>query len=393
MIMIDFFTDAQTLFDYTRNLRRDIHRNPELGLKEVRTAEIVARELRALDLTVTTGVAETGVVALMDSGQPGPVVLVRFDMDALPINEETGLEYASQIPGVMHACGHDGHTAIGLTVAKLLYAHLSQLTGKIKFVFQPGEEGLDGAKRMIADGILENPKPDVALALHLWNEEQIGWLGIKPGPLMAASDTFHIRVLGRGGHAAAPNFAKDPILASTQIIMALQSIVTRDISPLDSAVISVTSLHGGEAMGVIPSEVEIMGTIRTFISTTRDLIFERIRQVATGVGEGMGCQLEITFTSIAPAVINDALITRRVQEVASRTLPESTIDPKVRSTVSDDMAYIMKEIPGCYFLVGSANAQKGLSAGHHHPRFEFDEQILPQAVALMAAAVAEFLGG
>ncbi len=191
--MIDFVSEAQALSEYTRLLRRDFHQHPELGFQEVRTAGIVARELSQLGMEVTTGIAKTGVIALLEGARSGPVVLARFDMDALPIIEETGAEYASLNPGVMHACGHDGHTAIGVTVARLLHAHVRDLSGTIKFVFQPAEEGLGGAEGMITEGVLQNPAPDYVFALHLWNEKPVGWFGIAPGPVMAASEVFRIK--------------------------------------------------------------------------------------------------------------------------------------------------------------------------------------------------------
>ncbi|MCK5430678.1 MAG: amidohydrolase, partial [Anaerolineales bacterium] len=276
---INFLADALNLFDYTRTLRRDFHQHPELGFKEFRTAGIVARELNDLGLEVTTGIAETGVVALLEGLRPGPVVLLRFDMDALPIVEETGAEYASLTPGVMHACGHDGHTAVGLTVARLLTAYSQEFAGTVKFVFQPAEEGLGGAEIMVAEGVLDNPKPDITLALHLWNEEQVGWLGIAPGPLMAAGEIFRVRVTGKGGHGALPNQTIDPVITTAQIISALQSIPSRNVSPLQSATISVGSIHGGEVFNVIPSEVEFHGTIRTFESSVRQVVLERFQQV------------------------------------------------------------------------------------------------------------------
>jgi len=244
--MIDFISEAQGLFDYLRTMRRDFHRFPELGFNEYRTAGVVARELNALGLEVSTGIGKTGVVALLEGAHPGPVVLARVDMDALPIQEETAAEYASQNPGVMHACGHDGHTAIGLCVARMLEAHRDELAGTVKFVFQPAEEGLGGAQAMLADGVLENPRPDYALALHLWNEQPFGWLGVTPGLAMAASDRFQITITGRGGHGASPHLTVDPVLAGAQVITALQSIVARNVNPLKSAVVTVTCLTGGK---------------------------------------------------------------------------------------------------------------------------------------------------
>lgn len=388
---INFLADALNFFDYTRTLRRDFHQHPELGFKEFRTAGIVARELNDLGLEVTTGIAETGVVALLEGSRPGPVVLLRFDMDALPIVEETGAEYASLTPGVMHACGHDGHTAVGLTVARLLTAYSQEFAGTVKFVFQPAEEGLGGAEIMVAEGVLDNPKPDITLALHFWNEEQVGWLGIAPGPLMAAGEIFRVRVTGKGGHGALPNQTIDPVITTAQIISALQSIPSRNVSPLQSATISVGSIHGGEVFNVIPSEVEFHGTIRTFESSVRQVVLERFQQVVAGIAQSMGCEVEIDMQMLTPAVINDQKITTQVQRVAQSVLPDSYIEENYRAMVSEDMAFMMQDIPSCYFLIGSANPEKGIDASHHQPRFDIDEDVLPHAVALMAAATVSYL--
>jgi amidohydrolase len=390
--MIDFINEAQALFETTRALRRDFHRHPELGFNEFRTAGIVTRELNDLGLEVSTGIGKTGVVALLEGARPGPVVLARFDMDALPILEETAAEYASQNPGVMHACGHDGHTAIGLTVARILGAHREELGGTVKFVFQPAEEGLGGAEAMLADGVLENPRPDYSLALHLWNDQPLGWLGVTPGPAMAASDRFQVTLTGRGGHGASPHLAIDPVLAGAQVVTALQSIVARNIDPLKSAVVTVTSLAGGEAFNVIPSTVSIRGTIRSFEPQVRSLVMERFHQVVDGVAQAMGCQAQIETWRITPAVVNDPQVTNRVQSVAERLLPDCDLDKVGRTMGSEDMAYLMDDIPGCYFFIGSADAARGLNAPHHNPLFDFDEAALPRAAAMMAAAVVDLLG-
>lgn len=389
--MIDYLNEALDLFGYTQKLRRDFHRHPEIGFEEIRTAGIVARELNSLGLEVTTGIGKTGVVAILEGKQPGPTALLRFDMDALPINEETGAEYASQNPGLMHACGHDGHTAIGLTVARILQAHRDELAGTIKFVFQPAEEGLGGAEAMIKDGILENPKPDISLALHLWNEKPLGWVGAAGGPVMAAAEIFHIRIIGKGGHGAVPQLAVDPVLAAAQIITAVQSIVSRNVSPLQSAVISVTTMRSGEAFNVIPPEVELQGTIRTFDPEVRRQVLEHFTQVATGVGEALGCQVELDAKSITPAVINDPELAKRFQNSIARLLPDSKPITNYQTMGSEDMAFIMREIPGCFFFIGSANSEKGLDAAHHHPRFDFDERALSEGVAVMAAVASEYL--
>lgn len=389
--MKDIYTEAQELFSYTQKLRRDFHRHPELGFQEIRTAGIVARELQELGLEVSTGVGKTGVVALLEGQRPGPVLMMRFDMDALPIVEETGADYSSQNPGVMHACGHDGHTAIGLTVARLLHARLHELAGSVKFVFQPAEEGLGGAESMIADGVLQGPRPQFTLGMHLWNEQPYGWLGLASGPVMAASEIFEVRITGKGGHGALPHQTIDPVLASAQIITALQSVTARNVSPLQAAVISVTSLHAGEAFNVIPPYAEMKGTIRTFEAEVRELVLHRFREVVQGIAGALGCTAEIKLQTLTPAVTNDPQVTEFVRRAAEKALPGIPQNYANRTMGSEDMAYFMQEVPGCYFFVGSANSEKGLDAAHHHPRFDFDERALVQGATLMTAAAVEIL--
>jgi amidohydrolase len=390
--MADFISEAQALFEYTRSLRRDFHAHPELGFHEVRTSGIVAKELNKLGLEFSSGIAGTGVVALLEGAKPGPVILVRADMDALPIVEETGAEYASQNPGVMHACGHDGHTAILLTVARMLLAHRQELAGTVKFMFQPAEEGMGGAEKMIEAGVLENPKVDRVLALHVWNEQPVGWFGISNGPMMAGAEIFKIKVDGKGGHGAAPHQSKDPVLAAAQIISALQGIVARNVAPLQTAVVSVTTIHGGETFNVIPPSVSMTGTIRTFDPDVRAIVLQRFEETVQGVAQAMGCQATIELERLTPATINTPETAMRVQAMARRLFPDAEIETGNCITMgSEDFAFMLEKVPGCFFFVGSANPEKGLDAGHHHPKFDFDEVALPRAAALMAATVADLL--
>ena len=388
--MNDIFDQANELFEYTRELRRDLHQHPELGYHEVRTAGIVARELGQLGLEVTTGMAETGVVALLEGSQPGPVALLRFDMDALPIQEETGAEFSSLNPGVMHACGHDGHVAIGLTVARILHERREQIKGAVKLVFQPAEEGLGGAERMMEAGVLNLPQVDYTLALHVWNERPVGWVGVTTGPLMAGADIFDVRIDGKGGHGALPQESVDPVVAAAQIISGLQTIVSRNISPLDTAVVSVCRLRAGEAFNVIPQFVEFGGTLRTFEPAVREKVVERFSSLISAMAESFGCKAVVNVQRLTPAVRNDPAVTARVMQ-AVQGIPGLQVQSGYRTMVSEDMAYLMEKIPGCYIMVGSANAEKGLNFGHHHPRFNFDETVLPNAVAVMVSAALELL--
>jgi len=390
--MADFLAEAQSLFEYTRSLRRDFHAHPELGFHEVRTAGIVAQELSKLGLEFNTGIAGTGVVALLEGAKPGPVILVRADMDALPILEETGAAYASQNPGVMHACGHDGHTAILLTVAKMLQAHRDELAGTVKFMFQPAEEGMGGAEKMIEGGILENPKVDRVLGLHLWNEQPVGWFGISNGPMMAGAEIFKIKVQGKGGHGAAPHQSNDPVLAAAHIVSALQGIVARNVAPLQTAVVSVCTIHGGETFNVIPTAVDMTGTIRTFEPEVRTRVLQRFEETVHGVAEAMGCRATIDLDRLSPATVNHPETALLIQTIAHQLFPDAAIESANCITMgSEDFSFLLEKVPGCFFFVGSANPEKGLDAGHHHPKFDFDEVALPRAAALMATTITYLL--
>ncbi len=389
--MKDFYQEAQELFEYLQMLRRDFHRHPELGFKEVRTAGVVARELSQLGLEVSTGIAETGVIALLEGKKPGPVVLLRFDMDALPVVEETGVEYASENPGVMHACGHDGHVAVGIAVARMLNDERQDLSGTVKFVFQPAEEGLGGAARMIKDGVLANPEPAHTLALHLWNEMPVGHAAFVSGPLLAGAGFYSIKLTGRGGHGANPQQTIDPIVAAAQIVSAAQTIVSRNISPMKSAVLSVTYVKAGETYNVIPPSAELRGTLRYFEPEVKQKLYDRLGEMVNGVAQAFNCQPSLEFVDLTPSVVNDPAVTQRLAKMAIKVIPSLEINTSYRTMVSEDMALMMDQVPGCYFLVGAANSEKGLNYGHHHPRFNFDETALVNAASLMASAAVELL--
>jgi len=395
--MPNFLQHAEELFPYTQSLRRDFHRHPELGFREVRTGSIVAKELEALGLEVTKGVGKTGVVGYLEGSRPGPTILLRFDMDALPISEETGAEYASTNPGVMHACGHDGHTAIGLTVAKMLHARRDHLAGSIKFCFQPSEEGTNGeevggALMMMRDGVLESPKVEKTLSLHLWNDKPLGWIHVAEGPVMAGAEMFTVKLTGKGGHGAAPETTVDPVVAAAQIVTALQTIVSRNVPGLKPAVVSVTSIHSGTAFNIIPQTAELNGTIRTFEPEIRKLVLERFQQIVHGIASSMGCQAEITIKQVTAPVINNGAVAASVLNSAQTLFPDREINTSAYLTMgAEDMGYMQEKADGCYFFVGSANAEKNLNYNHHHPKFDFDERALVTASALMATAAADLL--
>jgi amidohydrolase len=387
----DFYAAAKDLEAEMIARRRDFHQHPELGFQEYRTAEIVATELNQLGLEVQTGIGLTGVVGLLEGDRPGPTILMRFDMDALPIQETNTTDYISRSAGVMHACGHDGHTSIGLAVAKMFVPLRKELIGTLKFVFQPAEEGLGGAAAMVKDGVMHDPSPERSLSLHIWNDKPLGWVGATNGACMSASERFTITLQGKGGHGASPFLTKDPVAAAAQIITALNTIVARNVNALDSAVVSVTAVKAGEAFNVIPDVAELRGTIRTFRPEVREVVLRRVQEITEGIAKAMDCPATIEFKSITPAVVNEFEMAGSVRAVAARLPGVTNVVDDERTMGSEDMALMMNTVPGCYFFVGSANPEKELDFPHHHPRFDFDERVLVQGAALMASAAAEYV--
>lgn len=390
MIKPDFKQEAEALFDEMVQMRRDFHRYPELGFQEMRTSGIVAARLGQLGLEVQQGVGQTGVVGLLEGAQPGPTVLLRFDMDALPIQEETDVEYRSQNPGVMHACGHDAHIAMGLALAKIAARYQQQMAGTLKFVFQPAEEGLGGAFAMIADGVLENPRPDVALAMHVWNPAPYGRVRVVTGPCMASSSVFTLTVQGKGGHGAAPHLAIDPVLAAAHIVVALQSIVSRNINPQDSVVVSIGQFTAGTTFNVIPDRAILKGTVRSYNNELHRLIYRRILEMATRMADAFSCTATMETIAIIAAVNNAPEPTAIVRQAATQIMGANNIDER-RTMASEDMGYILEEVPGCYFFIGAGNEELGLVYPHHHPKFDIDERAMIHGVAIMAEAVAHYV--
>lgn len=386
------YDEARQMFPELQAVRRDLHMHPETAYEEVRTAGIVARTLTELGLEVTTGVAKTGVVALLEGEHPGPVVLIRADMDALPIQEGSEKEYSSRVPGKMHACGHDGHVSVGLAVAKILSKHRSDLHGTIKFVFQPAEEGMNGAQAMIDTGVLENPVPDACLALHLWSSRPVGWVSFTSGPIMAGADFFSVHISGKGGHGAIPHQAIDPLFAAAQIAVVSKTLVSANISAMENAVLTVTSFQAGETYNVIPSKAELRGTMRTFTPGTRKRLIEAFERLLTSTAAATGCSATWEDLSVAPPVVNDAKTAGILDETARQIAPDLKIDNQYQSMVSEDMALMLARVPGCYFIVGAANDELGLNYPHHHPKFDIDENALPIAAGIMAAGAARLLG-
>jgi len=388
---IDFKSEALAMRDQLVAWRRDFHRHPELAYQEVRTSGIVAKHLADLGIEVQTGIGKTGVIGVLDGAQPGPVVMIRFDMDALPIVEANQTEYASLTPGVMHACGHDAHTAIGMGIAQVLTKHRHRLKGTVKFVFQPAEEGGSGALAMIRDGALEGPRPDVSMGLHVWNELPVGRAGVGAGPIMAGAGKFAIRVQGKGGHGALPHQTVDSILVGSAIVSALQSIVARNVSPRDMAVVSVCSFHAGHAFNVIADSAELTGTFRWFRDEVGDLLTRRIHEVAHTIAQSMGATATAEIIPLTSATVNDARTAAWVREDAERVLGAAQVEPEQFTMGAEDMSEFLNRAPGCFFFVGSRNDARGIDAPHHHPRFDIDEDALPFGVAILAQSAARYL--
>lgn len=391
MTAVEFRAEAEGLATQLVNWRRDIHQHPELAFQEIRTAGLVADALRRLGLEVRTGVGRTGVVGLLKGRRPGPTVMLRADMDALPIQEASEAPYGSQQAGTMHACGHDGHVAIALGAATLLARLAADLAGRVLFVFQPAEEGLGGARAMIADGVFAEGLPSAAFGLHLWNSMPVGRVCAQAGPMMAAADILQITVRGRGGHGALPHEAVDAIAVTGQILSALQTIVSRNVDPQETAVLSIGTVHGGTAFNIIAETVELEGTIRTFSPAVRETVLARLQVLLDGITAGMGARYDLTVQTVAPAVVNDPAVTETARAAAVQVVGATSVAWHAPLMVSEDFAEFQQLVPSCFMLLGSGNAGLGLSAPHHSPRFDFDESALPIGAALLAAAAARFL--
>jgi len=374
--------------------RRDFHMHPELGFEEVRTAGIVADHLRGLGLEVCTGVGKTGVVALIEPdcvSENAPTVMLRFDMDALPICEANNVSYRSSVDGIMHACGHDGHTAIGMGVAQVLTSCRNDLAGRVKLVFQPAEEGLGGALAMIADGALEGPRPAAAFGLHLWSRIPLDEIIVQEGPLMAGADKIQLVVNGVGGHGAMPHETVDAVVVASEIVLAWQTVVSRAVNPTTPAVVTVGSFQAGSAANVIAGRAELEGSIRSFSIETRDLLVQRLQQIAEGICAAHRARCEFTFIPGVLPTINSAAGAALMRDVAATLVGANRVDSMTPAMVGEDMSEFLMRAPGCYVLVGANDPDGPLNSPHHSPTFDFDERMLSTGVALLATTAAEYL--
>ena len=387
--------------------RRDLHQHPELSNREVRTAGVVAGHLQALGLRVQTGVAHTGVVGLLHTGRPGPVIALRADMDALPVTEQLDLPFASksrasfngQEVGVMHACGHDCHVAILMGVADLLAGMKQQLSGSIKFIFQPAEEGPPpgeegGAALMIRQGVLENPKPEVIFGLHVFAGVEAGTIAYRPGPAMASSDRIRVTVTGRQTHGALPWRGVDPIVISSQIVLGLQTIVSRQVDvSLEPAVVSIGAIKGGVRDNIIPDTVEMLGTVRTFNEDMRVDIHARIRNTVEMIARSAGAAAQVHFDNAYPVTVNDVPLTERMVPTLQRVAGADKVFVGQKITGYEDFSFYQQKIPGFFFFLGITprGTDRKQSAPNHSPRFFVDETALVLGVRSLAHLTLDYM--
>ena len=383
--------DVAGLNDQLIATRRDFHRHPELSFQERRTGEIVANRLDELGWKVKRGVAETGVVGLLEGSGPGKTVMVRVDIDALPIQEPKDRPYSSLVDGVMHACGHDGHTAVGMAVAELLSRYKDSIKGQIKLVFQPAEEIMSGAIKMIEEGVMKNPDVDRVLSFHLWSGLPVGQVVSQAGPIFSSADEIRITARGRGGHGGMPHLSVDPIIIASHIITSLQTILSREIAPTQTAVLGFGTIHGGTAFNVVSDQVELSGTVRTLDDSVREFVLRRTEEIASAVAKGLRGEAQFQHVRGAPAVVNDESVARLVAEVATPIVGEDNVVSIPPPQVGDDATFFLREAPGCYFLVGCANSQRGITASHHNAQFDIDEDSLPLATRILTEATLRYV--
>jgi len=387
-------------------IRHQLHQHPELGNREFETAKLIAEYLRGLGLDeVRTEVAHTGVVGVLRGSKPGPVVAVRADMDALPVTEDTPFPFKSTVRatylgqdvGVSHACGHDVHMAVELGLATVLASLQDRLPGTVVFIFQPAEEGAPpgeegGAALMVKEGVLENPAPEAIFGLHAsWNTP-VGVLGYTPGPALAASDHFTATIHGRGAHGAQPEVSVDPVVMAAEAIMALQTIRSRNMSPIEPGVVTVGLVRGGTRFNIIPDDVLLEGTVRSYHTETQDLVERRMREILGGVTAAGGGSYELTYERGIPVTVNDLALTERMVPSLERAVGADNVERLDPATVAEDFAYFANEIPGFYYRLGTL--KPGTTSGNHHtPTFQADDSAIPVGIKAMAYLVWDYLGG
>ena len=384
-------------------LRHQIHQNPELGNREFETAALVADHLRSLGIEVTTGVAHTGVVAVLEGGRPGPVVAVRADMDALPVTEETPFEFKSTVRttylgqevGVMHACGHDIHTAVQLGVASLLASMRDEIPGTVKFIFQPAEEGPPpgeegGADLMVREGVLDNPRPSAVFGLHALAEMEVGKVGFTVGPSLAAVDHFIAKIKGRQAHGAYPHLSIDPIVMAAQVVTALQTIRSRTLPALEPSVVTVGIIRGGERFNIIPAEVHMEGTVRTYNEEVRDAIESRMHEILAGITAASGGSYELSYDRGSPATINDPELAEQMLPTLARVMGADNVVDLDPVMGGEDFSFYANEVPGFFYRLGQVKSGT-TSGGHHTPTFMADDSSVPVGMHTMTTLLLDYL--
>jgi amidohydrolase len=386
--------EARGVLDETIELRRRIHRHPEIGLTLPRTQQVVLEALAPLGLEVRTGSRTTSVVATLEGARPGPTMLLRADMDALPLQEDTGLPFASEVPGAMHACGHDSHVAMLVGAARLLAARRTSLTGRVVFMFQPGEEGYHGARVMIEEGLLEGDRrPDAAFGLHVGARHPAGVIATRAGALLASGDTFQITVRGDGGHASAPHDCVDPIPIACEIVQAFQTLVTRRVNAFDPAVLTVAKIEAGTTRNIIPETASLLGTIRTVSEKTRANVLEGIRRVAEGIAGAHRATAEVTLIPGYPVTVNDDAFAARVLRVATELVGPERVQPMATPIMgSEDFSYVLQRVTGAFAFLGT-RPDEGPAPPNHSNRMLVNERALPVGIAMHVAMALDVLGG
>ncbi|MGG4130924.1 M20 family metallopeptidase [Paenibacillus illinoisensis] len=372
--------------------RRHLHRNPEVSFHEEKTSSFVADMLESFGVEVKRHVGGHGVIGTIRGDKPGPVVMLRADMDALPIQDEKDVEYASQKAGAMHACGHDGHVSILLGTALYFSKHKADIQGEIRFLFQPAEELLPGgAVKVIADGALEGV--DVIYGIHLWTPLPVGVAASKEGPLMAAADDFYIEIKGKGGHGGMPQSTVDSLVAGSALVMQLQTVVSRSVDPLRPAVLTIGTMQAGSAQNVIAESCKMSGTVRTFDEETRAEMKERVHRIVSQTGGAYGAQTEVNYIMGYPPVVNDKQETDRFFRKAVQVFGDDQVHTSPMLMPAEDFAYYLQQVPGCFMFVGAGNPDKDAIYPHHHPKFDFDEDAMQHAVKLFIAMATDYMGG
>ncbi len=378
--------------DWLVGIRRTIHKHPELGFEEVKTSTLVSEWLEKFGLEVTRGMARTGVVGLLRGKKTGKTVAIRADMDALPIEEANRVPYASEIKGKMHACGHDAHVTILLGVARFFSLMADRVKGNIKWIFQPAEEGGGGGRIMVEEGVLENPRVDAIFGAHVFPLLPVGKVGIYEREGLAAADRFVIKIIGKGGHAASPHLSKDPILAVGHLITQIHSIVSRNVNPLESGVITIGKVTGGTASNIIPDEVELMGTVRSLSPQVREDLKSRIEEVTQGVARSFSVDYRFDFEYGYPVLINDTEMSRLVGSACSKGIGKENVEVLKPSMGGEDFAYYLEKVPGSFFRLGCRNEEKGIIHPYHSSLFDIDEEVLPFGVEMFVRIIDEYLG-